>query len=205
VSLMRSLLTSVAVLVLSASAAMAASETVAGSYTVSYSATTGNGPSITSPSLNTPTSFNDNLTIGTPVTVTTFSVSPAGSSGDRSNTVTGTITVNFTFNTPNTATTSDTAAYIANYNNDTDSVTWAGSGSNSYAPLVVDFANGSVLDIDLNNASDWTIHPSISFDLVSGPNNTVPEPASIALLGSGLLGLGFVTYRRRKRQAPVRA
>ena len=35
-----------------------------------------------------------------------------------------------------------------------------------------------------------------------GPRATVPEPASMALMGAGLAALGFVAWRRGKSRKP---
>jgi hypothetical protein len=55
-----------------------------------------------------------------------------------------------------------------------------------------------VADVNLYNWSDWTMMPDISFEEVSGPPATVPEPASLAILGLGLAGLGLVRRRHSR-------
>jgi hypothetical protein len=110
---------------------------------------------------------------------------------------TATITATFTSLSDGTASTVGsyigTATWEANYNNQTDSITW-----NTPNPLVVDFTDGAVVDITLINASDWAIKPSLTFTLVDGPTPAVPEPSTLSLLGVGL-GLLTTVFVRRYR------
>jgi hypothetical protein len=196
---MRKLIMTAVLLLASAGAAAAAVIPVTGSYTISYSALQGNGPSFVGPRL--PTNFTENLTVGTTTTATQFfGVSPANTCGATciNHTAKGTITVNFNFTAPTTATASASAAYMANYSNETDSVIWNNSG-----PLVVNFTDGSILDIFLIDAEDWTIYPYIKFKMVQGPTTRVPEPGTLAVAAFGLLGLAFFGMRAQRRARAV--
>lgn len=95
------------------------------------------------------------------------------------------------------------ANYELFYGNQTDCLTWSGpscaatdSTNTIGETLAISFSDGALLDINLYNWSDWNMAPDISFDLVSGPAAPVPEPASFAVFGAGLLGLAMIRRRR---------
>jgi hypothetical protein len=92
---------------------------------------------------------------------------------------------------------SDTAIWTADYNNLTDSITWSNSGSD-LNPIVVDFTDGSVLDITLRNASDWSIKPTVNFTFTDAPA-AAPEPNSLTLFVTALAALGLLGAARLLR------
>ena len=83
-------------------------------------------------------------------------------------------------------------------------VEWLGYTGTGYSvDQLFTYSNG-VTTLELSNPNWNTVSPNASFrlygDLVA-PETTVPEPASLVLLATGLLGLWAMTRLRRQRPA----
>jgi hypothetical protein len=217
-------LTAGAVFLFGAAGAHATSE-VTVTYTTSTSNTQGNAPTITD---DLASGFNITQTggLGEQNFVTT---TPAGScgSGCTNDTAQDQINFDFTFtdNTGGTGTLDTDAVYYAKYdspsigcdnngNSETDCIIWNGTGGSSTSfgnPSVTDavtLSDGNIVDLTFYNAADWTISSEISgtYTLGStGHQSSVPEPASMVLFASSLLGLPVIRRLRRKPAASATA
>jgi hypothetical protein len=167
--------------------------------------------------------FSGTLTQGQQVTTTFLQVAPVAG-GSSVGTIANSVDIAMALTGPGGSTVSSVTssaggngAFLANgdiyfaanyelfYGNQTDCLTWdatsctpTGNTSTVGEILTATFSDNAVLDVYLYNWSDWNMMPSIGFELVSGPTATVPEPASYALFGVGLLALGMmVTLRGR--------
>lgn len=174
---------------------------VDGHYTVTETAVAGNTGAEPNLTADLATTFNLNLNLNSPTTaVNFFTATPANNCTGcgAADTAIDTLHVTFAFTEPTgaTGTLTATGTFTANYKNLTDSIVWT-----SADPLVVDFTDGLVLNILLNNAEDWAITPTISFTLTDPTPVPTPEPMSIAILGFGLVGLFGLTKISRRPQS----
>ena len=93
--------------------------------------------------------------------------------------------------------------YYANFGTDKDDLAWTTSPASapgylsSAASLVQTetLSDGVMVQITLPYESDWNMGQQITFDYTG--NSRVPEPASIVLFSTALLGLGAIRRRNR--------
>jgi len=87
---------------------------------------------------------------------------------------------------------------------DTDCIIWNGGGNSGlwngksvFSELLSGGAYaGDYLNIAFNNATDWSITPSISFSITA-----IPEPATWAMMALGFAGLGYAGFRRGRKSS----
>ncbi len=134
-----------------------------------------------------------NVTVGVPVTITNYLDIFSNGNG------TANLTVDFTITDPGTGTGNvggkDVFALQGQSNTTQGSITWTNLSS-------LQLSNGQFLSISLSPVKNSNLsngaYVDATFTLTGTPTSlsAVPEPSTLALLGSGLLGIAFVGRRK---------
>jgi len=158
----------------------------------SYSPTQGTKPTITTSTTSTSNHgtvtplidpYTQSLSLNTPTSGEyLFVVDPQGSGINKA-----IIPISLTLTVGTLSETlTDDVTYYANYGTDLDSLTWATN--------TLDFVFGNNdIAVSLPNETDWNMAQNVAFAYT----DTVPEPATLSLLGFGMAGMGLT--RRRKK------